>query len=238
MNQDAWHYVVGGSSRGPHSTLEMEGLIARGGITAQTLVWNETLPQWEPAAQHFDFRGVPVAGPGEAPQGGIGRDGLYAGAPSRGFVEALQVCFAKFVTFSGRASRSELWFFVLWQALIGTVTSVIDLGLVGPTGFSLTNTAASLILFLPSLAVSVRRLHDIDRSGWWIGGFYIVILLAILSMGASGFMLLTGGGTDPDTIDTVGVGLVGILGLVILVYSIVLIVFFCLRGTLGPNRYG
>ncbi len=241
MNADNWHYVQGGSSLGPFTTLEMEGLISRGEIGAQTLVWNETLPVWEPAARHFEMAdfsmpNVPGGGSGGSGGGGgqLGHDGLYVGAPSRGFLEALQVCFRKYVTFSGRASRSEYWFFVLWQILIGFVTGFIDGFVVGATGgFSPLNSIASLVLLLPTLAVSWRRLHDIDRSGWWIGGFYLAMIVLV---GVASFAFA---GLDIDTMaDGSGVLIFGIFGLGFIIYSIVMLVFFCTRGTPGPNRYG
>jgi len=87
------------------------------------------------------------------------------------FMTAVRTCFAKYVGFSGRARRSELWYFVLFTFLVGIVTSILDAVL--GTGYDdttggLVNTLGSLVLFLPSLAVGVRRLHDTDRSGWWI----------------------------------------------------------------------
>ncbi|PKH41927.1 Uncharacterized membrane protein YhaH, DUF805 family [Nocardioides alpinus] len=88
------------------------------------------------------------------------------------FMTAVRTCFAKYVGFSGRARRSEFWYFVLFTFLVGIVTSILDsiLGTDydGNTSGGLINTLGSLALFLPSLAVAIRRLHDINRSGWWI----------------------------------------------------------------------
>jgi len=82
---------------------------------------------------------------------------------------SIKTCFNKYATFSGRASRSEFWFFYLFTILLSAVTLVIDTMLLGyySYGFSPTNTISAIITFLPSLAVSVRRLHDVNRSGWW-----------------------------------------------------------------------
>lgn len=87
------------------------------------------------------------------------------------FMTAVRTCFSKYVGFSGRARRSEFWYFVLFTFLVGIVTSILDAVL--GTGYDdttggLVNTLGSLVLFLPSLAVGVRRLHDTGRSGWWI----------------------------------------------------------------------
>lgn len=87
------------------------------------------------------------------------------------FMTAVRTCFSKYVGFSGRGRRSEFWYFVLFTFLVGIVTSILDAVL--GTGYDdttggLVNTLGSLVLFLPSLAVGVRRLHDTGRSGWWI----------------------------------------------------------------------
>ncbi len=72
------------------------------------------------------------------------------------------------MNFSDRAARSEYWFWTLFAVLVSIATSAIDY-LVFPTmDFSPLNSLASLALFLPGLAVSVRRLHDLDRTGWWL----------------------------------------------------------------------
>jgi uncharacterized membrane protein YhaH (DUF805 family) len=87
------------------------------------------------------------------------------------FMTAIRTCLSKFVDFSGRARRSEYWYFALFTFLVGIVTSILD-AILGTdydnTSGGLVNTLGSLVLFLPSLAVGVRRLHDTGRSGWWI----------------------------------------------------------------------
>lgn len=236
MAADEWHYVVGGTSLGPHSTLEMEGLIARGQISPQTLVWNPSLPVWEPAAQHFVFQGRAATGAAYLADAGIGADGLYVGAPSRGFMEALQVCFAKYVAFSGRASRSEYWYFVLWQVLIGAVTGIVDAVLFTTSDVGPLNAIASLALILPTLAVSWRRMHDLDRSGWWIGGFYLVIFVVVFVGSITyGVTILDDPSATPDSEFAL---FFGIFAIGVVIYSVVLLVWYCTRGTLGPNRYG
>jgi uncharacterized membrane protein YhaH (DUF805 family) len=87
-----------------------------------------------------------------------------------GFVEAIQSGLNNYVNFSGRASRSELWFWILFSILASVVASVIGgilVNIVGSAG-SLVSLIVSLGLILPGLAVEVRRLHDIDKSGWWV----------------------------------------------------------------------
>jgi uncharacterized membrane protein YhaH (DUF805 family) len=80
--------------------------------------------------------------------------------------ESITTCMGKYATFSGRATRSEYWWFYLFALLltwgadvVGAVAMQDDLGVMG--------SIVSLALLLPSVAVGARRLHDIGRSGWW-----------------------------------------------------------------------
>lgn len=75
------------------------------------------------------------------------------------FKTAIITCLTKYVDFDGRASRSEFWWFFLFQFLVVVILSVL---------LSILGTIASLALLLPGLGASVRRLHDIGKSGWWI----------------------------------------------------------------------
>ena len=75
-----------------------------------------------------------------------------------GFVESVQSCFHNYATFDGRAPRSEYWFFHLFAFLV-TLAGIF-------TAFFIF--LIILGLLLPSLAVNVRRLHDIDKSGWFL----------------------------------------------------------------------
>ncbi|KAA0597179.1 uncharacterized membrane protein YhaH (DUF805 family) [Azospirillum lipoferum] len=85
-----------------------------------------------------------------------------------GFVDAIKSVFSQYVGFSGRAMRSEYWYWVLFSVLVSIITSILDAILVGFDGASPLNSIVNLVLLLPGLAVSVRRLHDIGRSGWWL----------------------------------------------------------------------
>lgn len=103
------------------------------------------------------------------------------------FVDAIKTCLSKYADFKGRASRSEMWFFFLFYILAAVVASVVSEALAA---------LVYLGLLLPTLAVEIRRLHDLDKSGWWI-------LLAFVPIG-----------------------------------NIVVFVWFCMRGTVGDNRFG
>jgi uncharacterized membrane protein YhaH (DUF805 family) len=109
------------------------------------------------------------------------------------FTQAISSGFSNYVNFAGRAIRSEYWYWVLFVLIATIVTSIIDLVL----GITLFEPIFSLAVLLPSIAVGVRRLHDLDRSGWWL-----------------------------------------LLGFIPLIGAIVLIVWFCGRGTPGANRPG
>ncbi len=102
------------------------------------------------------------------------------------YVEALR----KYADFSGRACRREYWFFLLFNVLIAAGLSLVDsvLGMADPLrGVGLLSGLYSLGVLLPSLAVGVRRLHDIGRTGWWllIGlvpliGSVVLLIFAVL----------------------------------------------------------
>ena len=85
------------------------------------------------------------------------------------FTTAVRTCLQKYVTFSGRAQRSEFWYFVLFNFLVGIALGILDGVLFGWASDNpeLLNGLFSLAMFLPSISVAVRRLHDTDRSGWW-----------------------------------------------------------------------
>jgi uncharacterized membrane protein YhaH (DUF805 family) len=76
------------------------------------------------------------------------------------FTTAVRTCFRKYATFTGVASRSEYWWFFLFYFILDVALFL--------TGLVTLRALASLVLFLPSLAVGVRRMHDGGRSGWWI----------------------------------------------------------------------
>ena len=90
-----------------------------------------------------------------------------------GFLQSITNGFRHYVTFRGRASGSEYWYWTLFVVLLAIVTSILDATLFGVEVLDLDkmaplNTIATVLTFLPSLAVSARRLHDIDRTGWWV----------------------------------------------------------------------
>lgn len=128
-----------------------------------------------------------------------------------GFTEAISMCYSKYATFNGRASRSEYWYFALYNFLLAIPVLVIFVALVrsyGPGAFVIVGVLIAvigLINLLPGISVCVRRLHDTGRSGWWywIGLIpYIGVLVLFI------FMLLSGDKGDneygPDPLLTSG----------------------------------
>lgn len=93
------------------------------------------------------------------------------------FPDAVRRCLVFYATFTGRARRSEFWFFWLFNLLAHGVAGILDAAIFGIT--SPLNAIVSLLLLVPNLAVAVRRLHDVGRSGWWLL-IALVPLLGIL----------------------------------------------------------
>ena len=85
------------------------------------------------------------------------------------FQTSIKTCFNKYADFSGRALRSEFWWFVLFSFLGGIITTIIDIMILGYSieSYGPTNIIFSVVLILPSISVTARRLHDINKSGWW-----------------------------------------------------------------------
>ena len=104
------------------------------------------------------------------------------------FQTSIKTCFNKYATFSGRASRSEYWFFALFGILGGIVAIIIDVMILGHSldnEYTPINSIFSLVYIIPSIAVTCRRLHDVNKSGWWqllwftgIGGILLIIWFA------------------------------------------------------------
>jgi len=104
----------------------------------------------------------------------------------------------RYVDFSGRSSRSEFWFFVLFYFIIAIVATVIDAVVLGSQmaqGVGILSGIVLLVHIIPSIAVAIRRLHDTDRSGWWIliglipliGAIWLIVLYCMESTGPNRF---------------------------------------------------
>ena len=123
------------------------------------------------------------------------------GGLRRDFAGSVNICLNKYADFNGRAPRSEYWWWVLFVFLAalaaGIVAGVLD-GLFGGRLFDrLVRLALFLAFVVPNLAVAVRRLHDLNKSGWWL-----------------------------------------LLGFIPAIGGLILLIFACLPGTPGANRFG
>ena len=134
----------------------------------------------------------------------------------------------KYATFSGRSRRQEYWMFFLFNVIISIVLALLDqlLGL-KLTSEGINNTGVlgviySLATFVPGLSIAVRRLHDTNRSGWFLLmpiAPYILVILGLILRGFGSILIIIGG--------------LAVLGLAIL-----LIVWLATEGTSGENQYG
>ena len=106
------------------------------------------------------------------------------------FIDSVKTCFKKILDIQGRASRSEYWWFVLFVALVPTIVMFFlffVVVLLGGGNLADSNSFVILILLIsfgPAVValttVSVRRLHDLNKSGWYIAIYYALDLIAII----------------------------------------------------------
>jgi len=166
-----WYYAVEGASVGPVSEEEFKALIAAGTIHSDTLVWQEGMDDWLPFGRADNQIG---SGP-VPPLNAVGNTQDPARADANTFVGALKDGFARYVDFGTRSTRSQFWWWALWSIVIGIIASIID-AIIGFGDSGPANLLTSLALLLPSIAVAIRRLHDIGRTGWW----YLFVFLPVI----------------------------------------------------------
>ena len=83
------------------------------------------------------------------------------------FVQAIASGFRNYANGGGRASRSEYWYWTLFAVLISIVSGVLDATLFPANPYGPVGLITGVAMFIPGIAVSIRRLHDINRSGYW-----------------------------------------------------------------------
>jgi len=145
---------------------------------------------------------------------------------------SIKTCFQKYFDFTGRASRSEFWWFHLFLVLGSGAFLYIDAKVFG-TAQNIDPFSAlfSLLTFFPAISVRARRLHDINFSGWWqvlpfLGllilapGFYNYFIISVRAIGALMALSVVGG--------------------VVVFFGgfVLLVIWFCLPSTDGANRFG
>ena len=215
-------------------------------------------PEHQPRQQPYGFQ-YGGASPGGASPGGFqpGGPNMYGGpgstppqmpqvVPSPGFVESIKLFFSQYATFSGRSRRSEFWYAMLFQVIVGFALSFFQQN-------QLSN-IVSLVFLIPNLSLQCRRLHDIGRSGNWIWTqvlAYVFLLIALMYMVV--FVIFNIPEVKDQYINmgidvTVFYGyswLLNIPGLVIavmvlvaLALTVTLLVFNCMDSQKGTNQYG
>jgi uncharacterized membrane protein YhaH (DUF805 family) len=94
------------------------------------------------------------------------------------FPEAVKLGFQRYIDFSGRSSRAEYWWFTLFIVLVAVIVTAVDTVVLGTDlrDIGLLSTVWDLATLIPSLAIGVRRLHDIDKSGWWILLWFVLVI--------------------------------------------------------------
>ena len=100
-----------------------------------------------------------------------------------GFGQAIATCMTNYATFSGRASRSEFWWFYLFVVLMSWGATLVAAAALPaePAAADALSGLVNLMFLLPVLAAGARRLHDIGRSGWWqllyLTGIGVILLI-------------------------------------------------------------
>ena len=142
----------------------------------------------------------------------------------------------KYATFSGRARRKEYWMFTLFSFIISIILAIVD-GAVGLKAYQdegLFGTLYSAFIFIPSLAVASRRLHDIGKSGWLLLVIYVPMILFIAYIFYN--LLVTNNfrsGGGKSMLSVMMIGAIGIIGL-----GIWMLVLMVTEGHHGKNEYG
>ena len=231
----------------------VESLLANG-LTPDSLVWCSGMPGWQKATDVPEVAALfapqqppqpqyaPPAQGYQQPQyqqpyqqppyGQYGYGGVdykqqmsdqyfatYGYRPQMEFGESIKVCFNKFAEFTGRARRSEYWWFYLFAQLVGSVTCGIG----------------SLVCLIPMMAVTVRRLHDTGRSGWW---YFLPLIVMLVGICLFIPLVIAGDINKNDFMTGTGAVIYLVSLLVVLAISIVLLVFCCQDSHRDENKYG
>jgi uncharacterized membrane protein YhaH (DUF805 family) len=134
--------------------------------------------------------------------------------------------------FKGRINRGKYWLAILIFVIIGLVMSTIGYFAEQAMAFQALNLIVSVGMFVAGIAVGLKRLHDRDKSGWWLLIFY---LLPSALFGIGAVIFFYGLGAE-EAGGVIGGTVIYLIGVAVLVWAIVEL--GCLRGTDGPNRFG
>ena len=140
--------------------------------------------------------------------------------------ESVETCFKKYAVFKGRASRSEFWYFFLFNAIVSLVTTLVFLLLIFLLGEekwmilpSFLLMIYSFVIILPSSAVYVRRLHDVGVSGWW---YLVYVVLSVLG----------------GVCRICNISIASVLMFITISMGIFMFIFTLMKGGKGENKYG
>ena len=214
---DIWYYADQGGQQGPVSRQDLQAALARIPNAQDVFVWQPGFADWKRAG---DIAELNVRGSGAPPLPQM-RDGApaYRGTPMPD--ESNTGVARLWFGFSGRANRAKYWLVAAINVAIMTVLTVVAIVGNAPALW-IVFIIAILVLVVSSVAVSIRRLHDRGKSGWWV-------LVFIFVPG-----LLNGVGSRLD--DPVPMMILSLAGLAISIWALVELGF--LRGTQGDNAYG
>ena len=133
--------------------------------------------------------------------------------------ESIKTCFQKYAIFNGRAKRSEYWYFFLFGFISAVSLSILDIALFPTSENGVLGLIFTLITFIPFISAACRRLHDINRSGWWqmlpYGIMFAGLILSLIS----------------ETLLAVGI-VAGVVAAIILVF------WLASPGENSKNRFG
>lgn len=155
----------------------------------------------------------------------------------------------KYADFSGRAPRAEYWWYVLFLIIAYLVAMIVE-NVLGLTPYFVNYGPLMLLLlaatFIPSIAAQVRRLHDTNRSGWWIAAMWVPYAIGLWSMRSvfAAAAAMNSENPDPEAVNQIAaqsmgsVGMGGLFMLIAVIMGIIILIFMCLKGTDGDNKYG
>ena len=143
--------------------------------------------------------------------------------PMVGFGESIGLGFTNYLVFSGRATRAEFW----WWMLFGTLVQIIPF----------IGSIIGLVCLIPSLAVTSRRLHDIGKTGWWQLWMLLVgIVVWGIFIGALIFGVILSWGEEDGAGLLTGFSIAGFIGVISVIVWYV--VWLARQGDKGPNTFG
>ena len=161
-----YYIIIDGQQTGPVDEAVLQADAAAGKYAAGTLIWCEDMAGWEPIEKHFTLPVAPPPLPPVMPPPLPAASAAKATLPGEPYtyVEALYSCIMRWRNFEGRSSKEECWKYFLWMMLLVLLWPFV--AFIYP-----------IVISVPMMAASVRRMHDIGKPGWyaWIP-FYGTIL--------------------------------------------------------------